>query len=113
MAWSLRICFELLSKLTHVDPQVLHVDRRSPDLLHDHPVGENAPCMEDKEAQNVPFLVRQLHLVTSNGDEAAREIDREIAVAEQGFAALLLPTVAQRRADACHKLGHTERLCHV
>jgi hypothetical protein len=56
------ILLELLAELAHIDPEVLHIHPRTPDLLHDHAVGKHLASVDDEQAQDsricIAFWVR-------------------------------------------------------
>ncbi len=109
----LRFGLDLLAKLTHVYPQILHVARPAPNLLHEKPVREDFTRMKYELPQDVIFLRRKLHLLALDGDDAADEVGGQIAALEKRLAALLLEAVAQCGADARDKLRDAERLCDI
>ena len=53
----------------------------APDLAQDEAVGQHLAGMGDQQAQQIVFPRRQLHLRAAHRDDAAHEIDGEIAAA--------------------------------
>src|SRR5215213_8392244 len=88
VVWLSWILLELLAQLAHVDPEVLHVHLRTPDLLHDHALGEHLAGVDDEEAQDVPFLVREPYLRTAHRHEPARQVNDEVPALEYGLGPL-------------------------
>lgn len=98
--WPLGAGLDLLAKLSDIDAQILHVGFSAPHLAHQHPVGQYLTGMGNQQAQNVVFLRRKFNFRPVHAYDPPHQIDRQVAVLEDGLLALLLQPVPERGADA-------------
>ena len=73
-------------------------------------MGQHFPGMGHQQPQQVILARRQLHILFAHRDQAAHQIDRQIAAAEDRLLAVRLQAVAQRGANAGRQFLHAERL---
>ena len=106
----LRYCFQFLPQCADVDAQVLNIGLGTPDLAQDEFVGEHLAGMRDQQAQQVVFARRELHLLTADSDDAADQVDGQIARLENGFLPLLLKAMPKRSSDAGQEFVGAEGL---
>ena len=71
--------------------------------------GESRTFCGDEEAQHVVFLGREFHLRALEGDDAAHEIDGEIAAAEDRGLALCRSIALCRYFRVCSTFGNGRR----
>ena len=79
-----RIRLQFAAQLSHVNTQVLRLFAvlRSPHLQKQLPLRNDLPCIADKGLQQLELDGRQVYLCTVQRHNAAYEVDRNIARAE-------------------------------
>ena len=76
-------------------------------------MGQHLAGMLHQDPQQIVFLRRKLHLAFADLDDAAHQIDREIAGAKHRAFAMDLQLVAQRRPHPRQQFVHAERLGEI
>src|SRR6516225_2830141 len=76
-------------------PEVLDIRIAAPHFAEDELVGQHLARMGHEQAEDVVLTRREPYLLAPHGDEAAHEIDGEIAAAEERPLALLLQPVPE------------------
>src|ERR1700686_4754019 len=110
---TLRVGFDLLPELSHIDPQILRVGHFVPQFLQEKAVGQHLAGMLHQHAQQFVFLWRELDVLLADLDDAAHQVDGEVAGSKHRPLAMDLQLMAQRRAHAGKQLVHSERFCQV
>jgi len=89
-----RVGFDLLPELAHIDPQILRIGQFVPQLLEQEAVGQHLAGMLHQHAQQLVFLRREFYLLVADLDDAAHQVDGQLAGSKQRALAMDLQLMA-------------------